>query len=58
MVFQKEEADYLIKGLFHQAINGLGRTPAVQLAQAVHYRYSGEYEKDLKRFRDFKHKNL
>jgi len=50
-VFQPQETDHLIAGLFYQAINGLGRTPARQLAQALNYRYSGEYEKDLERFK-------
>ncbi len=45
--FQPQEADHLIIGLFYQAINGLGRTPARQLAQALDYRFSGKYEKDL-----------
>ena len=49
VVFQPHEADHLIAGLFYQAINGLGRTPARQLAQVLNYRYSGEYEKDLER---------
>lgn len=46
--FMPEEADYLVKGLLYQSAKGLGRTSAAQLISLLEYRFSPEYESDLK----------
>jgi hypothetical protein len=45
MVFQPSDADHLIRGLFEQAIKGLGRTSAAQLIDIVRKRKSPEVER-------------
>ncbi len=42
----KDEVPQIIRGLFVQAIEGLGRTSAKQLIDLVIYRFSSQFEKD------------
>jgi len=50
VVFQPTEADHLLKGIFYQAANRLGRTVPQKLMAMIKYRFSGQMEKDLERF--------
>lgn len=46
--FIPEEADHLLRGLFHQCLKGLGRTPVYELINLLEYKYSDEFKKDKK----------
>lgn len=50
MRFMPEEVDHMIKGLLYQAAKGLGRTSAEQLTSMLEYRFSPQYEADLREF--------
>ena len=44
-----DELDHVVKGLFVQCAEGLGRTIVGGLVQTLKYRFSKEYEEDLER---------
>lgn len=46
--YQPEEIDHLIKGLIYQSAMGLGRTSVRQLISILEYRFSDNFEKNLK----------
>lgn len=48
--FLPEEVDNVIKGLFIQAAEGLGRTSANQLASILEYRFSPQMQEDQERW--------
>jgi len=50
MRFMPEEADHMIKGILYQSAKGLGRTSAEQLTSMLEYRFSPQYEADLREF--------
>jgi len=50
-IFQPEDADHLLKGIFYQAANGLGRTVPQSLISMIEYRFSGQMEKDIEEIR-------
>ena len=52
-VYQPEEADHLLKGLFYQAAMGLGRTSARQMMGHLEYRFSERYEQDVEKFKHY-----
>ncbi|MDP4039590.1 MAG: hypothetical protein Q8P57_03355 [Candidatus Pacearchaeota archaeon] len=47
--FLPSEADHLVKGILYQAAKGLGRTSVAQLIAGMQYRFSSEYDSDMKR---------
>jgi hypothetical protein len=46
--FSPSEADHLVKGVLYQAAKGLGRTSARELIAGLEYRFSPQYEEDIK----------
>ncbi len=55
-IYLPTEAEHLVRGLFYQSAASLGRTPVRYLENIVRYRYSGEYEKDMKELEEYKTK--
>lgn len=47
------EADNLIRGLFEQARNGLGRTSFNQVKNVLNYRFSEEFNADMERLKKY-----
>ena len=48
--FLPSEVDHLLKGLFYQSSEGLGRTSVRELSSVLGYRYSEQFELDMARF--------
>ncbi|MEK6915287.1 MAG: hypothetical protein AABW89_01955 [Nanoarchaeota archaeon] len=47
--FSPADADHLVRGILYQGAMGLGRTSARQLIDGLEYKFSPEYETDMKR---------
>jgi len=47
-IFYPDDADHLIKGLIYQSAKGLGRTSCRQLINILEYRFSGQFEIDMR----------
>lgn len=49
--FGQEDVDDALKSLLHQSAKFIGRTSLEQLVDVVKYRYSSEFEKDMKEYK-------